>query len=132
MTPDEARTLGDKIDRAFAAVNNLEVTVGVLVAEFRAYKDAESTRWELHQAKCPVAGPMRDTATSVDAIAGIQRGHETRITELEEWRDDVDDAGIASSTARAVKMRPVSWLTENGTKVAIALLIAYLLYRFGL
>ena len=51
---------------------------------------------------------------------------------LDEWRRTVVDDDRVEDAQKEIIFAPLSWLRTNSEKVMIALVIAYLLARFGL
>lgn len=139
MSPDEARGIESKIDKLFGVTSKMATDVEVLKTEFKAHREADEERHGNRSVTCPTAPRVSrleqrfdSMVANIDALAGIQRADHAELKKLNRWRDDLEKMRAVDEVTDDLTWRPVRWLIDNSEKVGIALMIAYLIVRFGL
>lgn len=139
MSPEELQTLNTKIDKLFGVTSRMATEVAVLTTEFRAHREAEEERHDNRSVTCPTAPRVSrleqrfdSMVANIDALAGIQRADQTELKKLTRWREDIEKMRAVDEVTDDLMWRPMRWLIDNSEKVGIALVIAYLIARFGL
>lgn len=132
MTPTEEQRVGSKVDKLFALTSDMNTTLNIMVTRFDAHEAQHQQYNSQRELTCPHTLDMRKVSADVDAIAGIAREHGVRICNLEQWHADINSDEAVEAATRQLKMTPWKWLLENAEKIALAVIIAYLLYHFGL
>lgn len=138
MSPDDVSILKTELKATTHELSEIKVAMHVLITEFRAHQQAEVVALEIREKTCPHLSVMQRIKTDSDALAGIVRTSslrmdviEGRLGGLEEWQD-IEKVGEAIDGAqRTVIYTPVKWTLKNLEKILLALVLAWMIFRFG-
>jgi hypothetical protein len=122
----------DEVSEILTAVHNVDKRLALLDVRFEEHVRLQGTEVEFHAATCPMGRTVLGIRNDVDALASMQRVQGTDIKELKTWRREVDDDELVESAVNHERLQPVKWAFANVEKIMLAIVIAYLVFRFGL
>lgn len=131
MTLDDVATINGKVDNLASEVASQRTAIEVLIAEFKAHRAFDQESVKNREATCPQNQIINRLVNDVDALAGVQRSNTARLGKLEEWHHAEKDDELIHDAKSTVIYAPLRWLWSNGTQIAVALIIAYMIWRFG-
>jgi len=132
MTPDEVRALNSKMDDMIEVLGDVRVDVASIKAEQKAHADAHIERDSHREATCPHGQGIQQIRADMNALAGVQRQHHETIVCLQDWKAAIESDIKVDGAKKKVIWAPWLWLKSNTEKALLAVLIAYLLMKFGL
>ena len=132
MSPDDVAILAAKLDQTTSELSEIKVAMNVLITQFEAHRQAEALAQEIREKTCPNATALRKLQSDADGLAGIARRNTARIEDIEAWMNTEKVGDEIEGAQRTIIYTPVKWTLKNFEKIMMALVVAWLLFRFGL
>jgi len=131
MTPDDIGRILNKLEvlTSQTAVNT--VATEVLTVEFKAHREQESAQAMIREKTCPHTPTVHKLIADTDALAGIVRKNGLRIDDLETWHNQTNEQDAVDSAEKRIIFTPLKWAQNNVEKIMLAVIIAWLIGRFG-